>query len=153
MKKSILLATIILSITLISVSFVSAGWFSDIFNKDKGVTGDAIVSTCSKYTSCQKFNEIWVNTIYPYSQNYVSFKTDAIVQYSKDGQNKNTYGYDANGGRITANGDLTLDPSRNVVVKSLVLVSPNGSKWKIKVSDSGQLSTEKIISNTTTPVY
>jgi len=75
---------------------------------------------------------------------YVVAKTDAIVQYSRDGQNKNTYGFDTNGGRITANGDLTLEPSKNVVIKSLVLVSPNGNQWKLKVSDSGQLSTERV---------
>jgi hypothetical protein len=235
-KKNLVFLSVIAVVFLLSVTFVSAGWWSNLVGKeDSSVTGNAITSTCRQYTSCQKFKEIWVDKINPYSQNYISFntdalvqysangqnkntygfdtnggritanndltlepsryivtkskalvhyssdgnikhtvelqsdgtrfttpfdlifdpsryvvaKTDAIVQYSKDGQNKNTYGFDAKGGRITANGDLTLDPSRNVVVKSLVLVSPDGTQWKLKVSNSGQLSTERVNSTTT----
>ena len=41
MKKNLSLATIILGVILISVSFVSASWWSDLFSGDK-VTGNAI---------------------------------------------------------------------------------------------------------------
>ena len=86
--------------------------------------------TTAQRDSAGIFNNLFVNTIYPYTQDYVAFKTDAIVQYSKDGSKKNTYGYDSNGGRITANGDLTLEPSKYVVAKTdaIVMYSKEGRK-------------------------
>ncbi len=106
---------------------------------EEGIDCGGDCKPCSNVVS-PKFEELWVDKVYPLSQNYISFTTDALVQYSADGNKKNTYGYDENGGRITASGDLTLDPSKYVITKSKALVhysSDGNNKHTVEFQSDG----------------
>ena len=52
----------------------------------------------------------------------------------------------AAGGSITLKPDDTLTTDEEVVfpLNTIVIQSPDGSKWEIKVADDGSLTTEKI---------